>query len=72
MIQITDDRGRHTAFALAEPELDSIALTEGRHGTAWQRLSDGSWRSTTGATATWDHILSRRNVFLVYSAEPRG
>lgn len=75
VIPVTDDRGHNLlpedeGF---EPLPGSIVLTEGLFGTAWQRFfSDGLWhRAGSGGTATWQELLSRRNVVLVYDATER-
>jgi hypothetical protein len=74
-IPLTDHKG-----VLLVPEEDtteplpgSVILTEGKHGTAWQRMFvDGQWRSTRGGTArSWTELLAKRNVVLVYDAEQR-
>lgn len=56
-----------------EPEPGSIVLTEGLHGTAWQRhFSDGLWHSTRGGRPqTWAFLMSKRNLVLVYDADVR-
>lgn len=71
MLRITDRKGRQV-LGLDEPNPDSVLLLHGEHGTAAQRLSNGSWRTVTGATTSWDAIKTQRNVFLVYSAPPRA
>jgi len=57
-----------------EPEPGSVVLTDGLHGTAWQRyFSDGLWYSTTGDHEwTWQQMTRQRNLVLVYEAEPRA
>jgi hypothetical protein len=73
-IQLTDAQGR-----LVVPEEDayqplpgSVVLTEGLHGTCWQRyFSDDLWHSTTGRTGSWAWLLSQRNVVLVHDASER-
>lgn len=71
---ITNDRGEFPNHAYdREPEPGSVVLTEGEHGTAWQRLfTDGKWhRVLGGPPRTWEFMLTRRNVVLVYDAAPR-
>lgn len=73
---ITDNLGR---FVWASPDTDeplpgSVVLTGGDWGTAWQRqFFDGLWHSTRrrGGPKTWEWLLGRRNLVLVYDAEPR-
>lgn len=57
-----------------EPMPGSIVLTEGLHGTAWQRFfSDGMWHPTRGGRPrTWDDLLTRNNLVLIYDAEERA
>lgn len=76
LIPVTDTRGK---FLLGmdemptEPEPDSILMTNGVHGTAWQRhASDGLWHSTLGGRPKpWLEIIKSRNVVLVYDAPAR-
>lgn len=75
-IPLTDDRGklligkqRSQSF---EPEPGSVVLTEGEHGTAWQRFfSDGKWHSIRGGSLHWGELLRKRNLVLVYDASER-
>lgn len=75
MIPVTDDRGRLLLVEddAAEPLSGSIVLTEGSHGTAWQRhFADGLWHSSRGgAPKGWPDLLQKRNVVLVYDADER-
>ena len=75
LIPLTDHAGTILlpADELAQPLCGSIVLTEGNHGTAWQRFfSDGRWHPTRGGgSKTWHEILLKRNVVLVYDAAPR-
>lgn len=76
VIIVTDDSGRlaideEQAF---EPEPGSVVLTQGQHGTAWQRwFSDGKWHSChrPGQAKPWSWLLGQRNMFLVYEAPTR-
>lgn len=56
-----------------EPNPGSIVMTDGLWGTAWQlHFSDGRWHPTRGGgSKTWAELLLRRNLVLVYDAEPR-
>lgn len=63
---------------LAEPGIDSVVLTQGLNGTAWQRLgSTGLWHSVTGRTATWADLVEgevrydRGGPLLVHAAPKR-
>lgn len=76
MVPITDTRGR---LLLDEDERDeplrgSILLTNGEHGTCWQRhFADGLWHSTRGgAPRAWEQLLTKRNVVLIYDAPERA
>ena len=75
LIPITDDRARCLLPAddLFEPEPGSVLLVNGRFGQAWQRrFDDGLWHSTGGGRGrTWAHMLTYRNLVLIYDAEPR-
>lgn len=75
MIPLTDHRGAILLpeDELTEPNPGSVVLTEGMHGTAWQRFfSDKRWHPTRGGgSKTWEQLLSKRNLFLVYDAEVR-
>lgn len=75
-VPLTDDKGMPLLpvdHLLAEPLPSSIALTQGAHGTAWQRyFSDGLWHRVGGGRArTWAEMLSERNLVLVYDADAR-
>jgi len=75
LIPVTDHRGTlvlHPDDA-EEPLPGSIVLTEGHHGTAWQRhFADGLWHSSRGgAPKTWSDLIVKRNVVLVYDADER-
>lgn len=69
---ITDDRGR-MLVRTPQPLPGSIMLTDGEHGTAWQRhFYDGLWHSTRGGPAQpWAKMIARRNLVLVYDAPAR-
>jgi hypothetical protein len=56
-----------------EPLPGSIVMHGGYHGTAWQRFfSDGLWHSTRGGGGKdWPTLLRKRNLVLVYDADPR-
>lgn len=74
-VQITDDRGRFPNHAYdRQPLPGSVILTDGEHGTAWQRFfSDGLWhRVDSKAVRTWESLLRKRNVVLIYDAPERG
>lgn len=75
IIPLTDDKGRLLvpAYETDEPLASSVVLTEGLHGTAWQRFfSDGKWHPTRGGRSkTWPELLAKRNVVLIYDAAPR-
>lgn len=74
-IRITDDAGRTPIprEQITEPNRDSVMLSDGPHGMAWQRYGDGLWypiRSRKGRT--WDEMLDNcRNLVLVYDAPKR-
>jgi hypothetical protein len=74
-IPLTDTRGKIllAGTALAEPLPGSVLLTNGEHGTAWQRFfSDGKWHPTRGGgSRTWEQMLTMRNAVLVYDAPVR-
>lgn len=76
LVNITDHRGTLLLPSddLIEPLPGSILLTEGRWGTAWQRFfSDGRWHPVRGGgSATWETLITRRNVVLVYDADERA
>lgn len=76
IIPITDARGQHLlpTDEQHEPLPGSVALTQGLHGTAWQRFfSDGKWHSVgeVEPPQDWESLLSRRNLVLIYDAERR-
>lgn len=71
---ITDTAGRLLIPADGtQPKPGSVLLTDGIHGTAWQRFfSDGRWHPTRGGgSCSWEELLNRRNVVLVYDAPRR-
>lgn len=74
-IPLTDDRGKMLMYENPEdqPLPGSVVLTEGEHGTAWQRFfSDGNWHPTRGGgSRTWEQMLTKRNLVLVYDAPVR-
>lgn len=72
IVHLTDDRGS-LLLRVPEPEPGSVLLTEGVHGTAWQRhFADGLWHSTRGGSPKrWADLLKKRNVALVYNAAVR-
>lgn len=74
IVHLTNHRGSLLTprEQITQPEPDSVVLTQGLHGTAWQRYaSDGLWHSTNNRVATWDALLNNRNVVLVYDALTR-
>lgn len=75
LILLTDARGSRMPDIedTSEPLPGSIIMTEGMHGTAWQRwFTDGLWHRT-GSTQKkdWAYLLAKRNVVLVYDADER-
>lgn len=74
-VPLTDSKGATLLHPedMSEPLPGSILMTEGSHGTAWQRhFMDGQWHSTRGgASKSWDDLISKRNVVLVYDADHR-
>jgi hypothetical protein len=74
-VPLTDTHGRELLpdGYLDQPLKGSVVLTQGRHGTAWQRhFKDGLWHSTRGGKAkTWEQMLDHRNLVLVYDAAER-
>ena len=76
IIPITGTAGEVVApmrFVTDEPHPGSVVLTEGEFGTAWQRFfSDGRWHPVRGGgSKTWDQLVARRNLVLVYDAPER-
>lgn len=74
LIYLTGDRGEAYCDDMTEPEKGSVVLSDGDHGTAWQRhFNDGLWHSTRGGRAvTWAQLLAaKRNLRLAYDADPR-
>lgn len=75
MMQLTNSWGKPLLEEdeYFEPLPGSILMTEGIHGTAWQRMfSDGKWYSTRGGTPRpWKWLIKKRNVVLVYDAPVR-
>lgn len=74
LIPVTDDRGKVYLSEAREPLPDSVVLTNGIHGTAWQRhASDGLWHSTLGGRPkSWASLLRSRNLVLIYDAPVRS
>lgn len=73
-IRLTDGHGEFpNNHYQCQPNPGSVVLTEGEHGTAWQRFfSDGRWHPTRGGgSRTWDQLLTKRNLVLVYDAPVR-
>ena len=72
-IALTDRKGALIHPYNPEPEPGSVVLTEGEYGTAWQRFfSDGKWHPTRGGgSRTWEQLLAKRNLVLVYEADKR-
>jgi hypothetical protein len=75
MIPVTNDQGVVVLDAddSYEPLPGSIIMTEGVHGTAWQRhFIDGLWhRCGSTQRKDWAYLLTKRNVVLVYDADER-
>lgn len=75
LIQITDDQGDLLNVLDAyEPLPGSVIMTDGEHGTAWQRhFHDGLWhRCGSTQKKNWEYLLTeKRNVVLVYDAAER-
>lgn len=60
---------------MIEPHPGSVVLTNGEFGTAWQRHGvDGLWHSTrrTGGPKTWEWLLTKRHLVLVYDAREQA
>jgi hypothetical protein len=74
-IPMTDDKARPLlpANELIEPLPSSIVLTQGLHGTGWQRhYADGKWHRLGGGTpVTWEFLLKQKGLVLVYDADER-
>lgn len=76
MIPLTGGHGQplHEPDQMYEPEVDSVVLSRGEHGLAWQRLiRDGLWHAvgSNHRVRTWDEMLGDRDVVLIYEAKPR-
>lgn len=75
LIRVTDDQGMLMLDIedSSEPLPGSIIMTEGIHGTAWQRwFGDGLWHRTgSSQKKDWAYLLTKRNVVLVYDADER-
>lgn len=74
ILPFTDDRGKRLLpDDEPEPLPGSVMLTEGMHGTAWQRFfSDGRWHPTRGGgSKSWTELQTKRNLVLVYDAPER-
>lgn len=70
--KITDAHGL-VLGSFREPLPGSVVMTEGEHGTAWQKFfSDGLWHRV-GSTQkkTWAQMLEMRNLVVVYDATVR-
>lgn len=50
---ITDPAAEHDELLINEPPAGAVMMASGPAGTAWQRLNDGYWHSTTGKRAPW-------------------
>ena len=48
-------RGRQVS---GEPSVSSVVMVHGDSGTAYQRLRDGLWHSTTGRAVSWGELLT--------------
>lgn len=75
LIPLTDGRGKKMLpdDELFEPNVDSIILTRGVHGQAWQRwATDGRWHTAgSRVPCDWATLLEDRDVLLVYEADHR-
>lgn len=75
VIPITDYRGRPMLpeDQRFEPLPGSVIMTEGLHGTAWQRFfRDGMWYAMGRAKPqAWEELILKRNVYLIYEARQR-
>lgn len=68
---ITDTFGRLVGSG-EEPPLASVVLVGGETGVAWQRMHrTGKWHHTDGRIRSWNSMLGRRNLVLVYEAPAR-
>lgn len=72
-LPLTDDQGKMIWNDVAEPHPGSVVLTNGIHGTAYQRLfKDGLWHSAVSPVGfTWEDMLGERNLMLAYDAPER-
>ena len=72
-LPMTDETGASVMLEdEREPYVDSVVLTDGPHGHALQRHTDGLWYPIrSGKGRTWAQVMANRNVVLVYDAEPR-
>lgn len=75
MIHLTDGKGRPLVCEedRYEPEIDSVCLTRGEHGLAWQRFRrDGLWHQAgSNSVRNWWAMMQDRDLILIYEAEPR-
>jgi hypothetical protein len=73
IIEITDTFGVVLDPEDPQPEPGSVVLSDGIYGTAWQRFfSDGRWHPVRGGgSRSWEQMLRRRNLVLVYDAPVR-
>lgn len=74
--QLTDTHKNPLPASDSEPPPASVVLAHGVHGSAWQRsFSDGLWYCTQyrgSRGKTWEWMLGRRNLTLVYLAPIRA
>lgn len=76
IIPLTDDRARPLLHPddMIEPLPASVLCVNGQFGQAWQRrFDDGLWHCSGGGRGrTWEHMLTFRNLVLVYDAPERS
>lgn len=72
-VEMTDSTGTNLmSRSETEPLQDSVVLTDGPHGHAWQKHGDGLWYPVkSGKGRTWAEVMTNRNVVLVYDAPER-
>ena len=54
-------------FDVAQPPIGSVVMAHGPKGTAFQRMSDGKYHSTTGKVVDFPGLLAQPNLMLVHS-----